>query len=130
MKTFPCLRLLTFGLLLGQPALARYREDDPGWSSALFKLAPPGALLAIGCITALIVVTAYAAKRSSGANAESFATLAVLLVLPLLALIVWYQPVLLFLPAVIAGSYHRVASIFATGPDGEESSSEDECLGS
>ena len=114
----------------GSAGLGRYHNDDPGWSSALFKLAPPGALLAIGCITALIGITAYAAKRSSGANAESFATLAVLLILPLLALIVWYQPVLLFLPVAIAGFYHRVASIFATGPNREEPSSEDECLGS
>lgn len=104
MKTFSFFRLLTIWLLLGQAALAR-RHGEGDFTSVLFKLAPPGALLAIGCNVALIGITAYAAKRSSGSNAESFATLAVLLVLPLLGLVVWYQPVLLALPVVVAGLY-------------------------
>ena len=91
----------------------------------LFKLAPPGGLLAIGCLTALIVVAAYAAKRSSGSNSNSFATLAVLLILPLLALIVWYQPVLLFLPVAILGLYVRVAPSSKKDPAREGSSGED-----
>lgn len=80
-------------LLISQPAMAR----SGGFAATeLFKLAPPGALAVIGCLIVTIVGLIVGALRTKSEQLRnSLITLALLLVLPLLGLVVWYQPILL-----------------------------------
>lgn len=100
---------LLLGLLLfSGPAMARPYIGDGDISHALLKLAPPGALLAMAAVTLLIGCLLFAARRASTDSAkQSLLTLALLLVLPLLGLVVWYQPLFLVVAMVALQIYIR-----------------------